>query len=44
MKNKRQLGVLLISTFVLIALVVVLNNMMSEDRNRDLAGVEFLVS
>jgi hypothetical protein len=44
MKNNRQLSTLLVSTLVLIALIVVLTNMMSEDGNRDLADAEFLVS
>jgi hypothetical protein len=44
MQSSRQLATLLISTFVLIAMVVVLSGVMTEDENRDLAGAEFLVS
>jgi hypothetical protein len=44
MENGRQLGTLLVSTFVLIALVISLTKMIPADEYRDLAGAEFLVS
>jgi hypothetical protein len=44
MTNYRQLGILLLSIFVLITLMVFLSNVLPEGQNPDLAGAEFLVS
>ena len=44
MENDRQLGTLLLSALVLIALMVFLSNVLPEGKNPDLAGAEFLVS
>jgi len=44
MESDRQLGILMIAALMLIALVVFMNNALSEDANSDLVGAEFLVS
>jgi hypothetical protein len=44
MKSNQQLGILLLSALVLIALMVFMSNVLSEDENPNLAGAEFLVS
>jgi len=44
METNQQLGTLLLSALVLIALMVFMDNVLSKDANPDLAGAEFLVS
>jgi hypothetical protein len=44
MKSNQQLGILLLSALVLIALMVFMSNVLPEGENPDLAGAEFLVS
>ena len=44
MQSRRQLGTLLVSAFVLVVLMVIMNSVLPQDQYRDLAGAEFLVS
>ena len=44
MQSRRQLGTLLVSALVLIALMVFLSNLLPKNQNHHLAGAEFLVS
>ena len=43
-QRTKQVGLLLVSAFVLSALMVLSNNVRSEGENPNLAGAEFLVS
>ena len=44
MESSRQLVTLFVSVLVLIALMVFMSNLVTEDEIRDLVGAEFLVS
>ena len=44
MQDSRQLGILFVSAFVLVGLMVLMSSVLPEEDYRDLAGAEFLVS
>ena len=44
MESSRKLGILLVLTLVLVALMLVMNSVLPKDEYRALAGAEFFVS